>query len=127
MAHDLDDHAFVDRQALARTGFVGDQAQVGGDVALVDRHAALGEPVAQAGGQGLAAHHGLAQAADVDAVGLDLFDKDAQEAGRAGVGLWLEVGDGLKLLFGLAGVAGNTEQSTAWAPDSRMKVPGVMW
>jgi hypothetical protein len=26
-AHDLDDHAFVEHQALARAGFVGDQAQ----------------------------------------------------------------------------------------------------
>ena len=39
-AHDLDDHAFVDDQAFARRGLVGDQAEVGGAVALVGGDAA---------------------------------------------------------------------------------------
>ncbi|MNT56503.1 hypothetical protein D3C72_1938070 [compost metagenome] len=46
-AHDLDDHAFVQHQALAGRGFVSDQAQIGRGVALVTRNAALGKPVAQ--------------------------------------------------------------------------------
>ena len=38
--HDLDDHALVEHQALARRGLVGDEAEVGGAVALVGVDAA---------------------------------------------------------------------------------------
>ena len=102
-AHDLDDHAFVDHQALARAGLIGNQADIGRGVALVDRHAAFGEPVAQAGRKGLAADQALDQTAHVGAAFLRLLDQDAQEARGTQVALRAQFGDGLQLLLGLAG------------------------
>jgi hypothetical protein len=67
---------------LRARGLVGDQAQVGGGIALVDVQAALGEPVAQAGREGFAADQALAQAA-MSRPSRRLLQQDAQEAGRA--------------------------------------------
>ena len=106
-AHDLDDHAFVEHQALARRGLVGDQAQVGGAVALVGLDAACAQQVAQRGGEGLAADRGLAQRGQRHAALVGLFQRDAQEAGRAGIGIGTQLGHRLQLQLGVAHAAGK--------------------
>ena len=46
-SHDLDDHALVDHQTFTCRSFISNQAHIGGGIALIGRHALLGEPVAQ--------------------------------------------------------------------------------
>jgi hypothetical protein len=58
-AHDFDDHAFIQHQAFAGRGFIGNQAQVGRGIALVARNALLRKPVAQAGRKRLARDQAL--------------------------------------------------------------------
>ena len=96
-------HAFVQHQAFARFGFVGDQARgrrwhSSGSTAMPRSR----EPVAQAGRKGFAAGQALAHAGNVAAGFLRLLDQDAQEARRAHVGIGPQFGDRLQLLLGLA-------------------------
>ena len=96
-AHDFDDHAFIDHETRARCGLVGDQADVGGGIGLVGLDAALAQPVAQRRRKGLAADQRLAQRPHVRAGLGRLFQQDAQEAGRAAVGVRTQVGHRLQL------------------------------
>ena len=58
--HDLDQHAFVDDEAFARLGLVGDRAEVGRRVGLVAGDAARGERIAQARRKRFGGHERLA-------------------------------------------------------------------
>mmetsp|Transcript_1047 Transcript_1047/g.2754 ORF Transcript_1047/g.2754 Transcript_1047/m.2754 type:complete len:443 (+) Transcript_1047:656-1984(+) len=106
-AHDLDDDALVHHQALARCGLVGDQAQVGRRIALVGIDAALGKPGHQRRRAGLAADQGALQIGQRPASLGRLLQQDAQQAGRARIGLGLQVQQGLQLQLGIADPAGK--------------------
>ena len=85
-AHDLDDDALVDHQALARHRLVGDEAEVGRAVRLVGGDAARAEPLAHGERHGLAAERGLGQRRQGDAGLVGLLEEQAQEARRSGIG-----------------------------------------
>ena len=100
--NDLDDHPFVDHQALARRCLVGHHADVSGGIDLKALHATLGQPDAQRRRKGLAADQGLLQAGQAQSGLGRLLKQDAQKAGRARVGVGLQMLHGLQLLLGVA-------------------------
>ena len=106
-AHDFDDHAFIHHQALPGFGFVSDQAQVGGGIALVAGHATLLHPLLQRRWEGFGREQGLAQAGQGGAHGLGFFQNQFQKTGGADVASGLQFGHGLHLLLGLARAAGK--------------------
>ena len=121
-AHDLHQHALVHHQPLARRRLVGNDAELGRRVGLVAGHAALGQPVAQAWREGLAAEQRLPQPRQRHAELGGLLQQDAQEAGGAHVGVGLQVLHGLQLLLGVAGAA--REHAAAQRQRAAFQDPG---
>ena len=105
--HDLEDHAFVDDQALARFGFVGDEAQVGGAVALVRRDAARRKAVAQGGRKSFAADRGFRQRGKRNAELVGFFEQQPEETRGADVAIGPQRRHRLHLQIGLAGAGGE--------------------
>ena len=103
--NDLDQHALVDDQPVARARLVRDQAEVGGAVGLVGGDAALAEPVAQRRRHRLAAQRCLGERRQREAGLVGLFR--AARAGSFGVFRHRpsarSVGHRLQLQLGLAG------------------------
>src|SRR5436305_600702 len=64
---DLDDDAFVENEALARGALIGDEAEIGGRVALQRINAGIGEAPAQRRRERLAGDQRPPEAGEIDA------------------------------------------------------------
>ena len=115
-AHDLDQHGLVDDHAFARLALVGDDAELGGGVALQHRDAARGEFLPQRGRQRRAGNEAAPERGGLAGL-LGGVEQDLQKVRRADIASRLEMRDRLELLLGIAG-AGRDDRAA-----ERMRAP----